>query len=182
MSCGIRDPSVDPTILYQTMLILELQILKYSFFGGSTRQHKKAELALQAWKPYANIAFIRLSDNDSLANIRIGFEPLAGSWSFIGKDALRDDLAGKLTMNYDTIADTDFTSVEENALIIHEFGHVLGMVHEHSGRGLDIDEDAAKEFFKREQGWGYMEIDQFTFEFNSNNSNYRDPDPDSIML
>lgn len=85
-------------------------------------------------------------------------------------------------MNYATIADTDFTSVEENALIIHEFGHVLGMVHEHSGRGLDIDEDAAKEFFKREQGWGYMEIDQFTFEFNLKSSNYRDPDPDSIML
>jgi hypothetical protein len=60
-------------------------------------------------------------DKPSAAQVRIAFDPNAGAWSLVGTDCLHEDHS-KPTMN---LAWFDV------ATVLHEFGHVLGMVHEH---------------------------------------------------
>ena len=66
--------------------------------------------------------------NAAAAQIRISFK-YTGSWSTIGIDAL-DVPANQPTMNYGWLtADTE--DAEYSRVVIHEFGHTLGLIHEH---------------------------------------------------
>jgi len=81
----------------------------------------------QQWSQYANITFKFVTSGS--AQIRVTFTSGAGSYSYIGKDAL-NIASNKETMNFgwfnDNTSDTEFSRTT-----IHEFGHALGMIHEH---------------------------------------------------
>ena len=70
--------------------------------------------------PLSKIKFTFLEGED-VGDIRISFEKDSGAWSLIGKDAL-DESKSNATMNFGWL---------DVATVIHEFGHLLGMVHEH---------------------------------------------------
>ena len=64
--------------------------------------------------------------------VRIAFLPGQGSWSGVGTDALDESAFPKTdpTMNFGWLEDeTDATGYER--VVVHEFGHALGCVHEH---------------------------------------------------
>jgi hypothetical protein len=67
--------------------------------------------------------------------IRITFDPKKGAWSMVGTEAL-DSSPPEPTMNLgwlDGEQDFDFPQAKgTGAVVIHEFGHAIGMVHEHS--------------------------------------------------
>ncbi len=75
----------------------------------------------------------------SEAELRIGFQPGDGSWSAVGKDALRVGLNDR-TMNFGW----DLTAPGERATALHQIGHALGMLHEHQSpySGILWDDEA----------------------------------------
>ncbi|CAM5359659.1 hypothetical protein SVIOM342S_01765 [Streptomyces violaceorubidus] len=75
----------------------------------------------------------------SEAELRIGFQPGDGSWSAVGKDALRVGLNDR-TMNFGW----DLTAPGERATALHQIGHALGMLHEHQNpyAGILWDDEA----------------------------------------
>lgn len=60
--------------------------------------------------------------NPNIADIRIDFDPNSTCWSLLGTDCLTSDKR-KATMNF---------SWFDACIVLHEFCHALGMVHEHS--------------------------------------------------
>lgn len=109
------------------------QPLSIGFLGGSPRLRDRVFETARRWtngdEGGANLSFQR-SDNPETADIRIAFDPDGGSWSHIGIYARRID-SDKPTMNLgratEETPDRDFASV-----VLHEFGHALGLLHEHN--------------------------------------------------
>jgi len=82
------------------------------------------------WSAFANIDFFFEPEVEK-ANIRISFDPNDGSWSFVGTENTSIDKT-KPTMNLGWLnGDTDTLSNDEHGVIMHEFGHVIGLLHEH---------------------------------------------------
>jgi hypothetical protein len=85
------------------------------------------------------------TDNIQDANIKIGFEPDGGAWSLIGTDCLQN--TEKSTMNFGWF---------DVATTIHEFGHALGMIHEHQnpdGNKIQWNNEKVHQWAQSTQGW-----------------------------
>jgi Astacin (Peptidase family M12A) len=183
-----EDGSVDATGTVQQPLVGVTnkmwsvgQTLRVKMFGGSAIVRTKVRQFAEQWLQYANIRFQWVSE-DQPAEIRISFRAGAGSWSLIGRDALwmPFDFA---TMNFgwfdDNTSDAEFSRV-----VLHEFGHALGMVHEHQSpvSGINWDREKAYEYFKDTQGWDRAKVDaQVFYRYSATQTNFSQFDPISIM-
>lgn len=104
--------------------------LKCRFLQGTATQQAKLIAKAKIWETYANIRidFVKTADEQ----VRIAFRPGEGSWSAIGRDALNTGYFPKdqPTMNFGWLQD-DTEDEEYERVVVHEFGHALGCVHEH---------------------------------------------------
>ena len=96
------------------------QVLRVKFLDGSAQQRAEVEKFARDWEAHANIRF-EFGSDDPDAEVRISFNSQDGSWSFVGTDAL-GVASDEPTMNLGWV-------FRQN--VVHEFGHVLGLVHEH---------------------------------------------------
>jgi hypothetical protein len=102
--------------------------LKICFLDGSPTQQQRTIDHAVGWLKYANIQFdFKAACAES--DVRISFGADAGSWSFIGTDNLHIDKS-EVTMNFGWLQD-DTDDQEYNRVVLHEFGHALGCIHEH---------------------------------------------------
>ncbi|KAF8956725.1 hypothetical protein BDZ97DRAFT_154780 [Flammula alnicola] len=150
-------------------------------------QQSKVTRVVLEWSNYANISFA-VTDNLAASNIRITFKPYDGSWSYVGNEVSKIDVS-KATMNLGWVSgDNDAISADERAVILHEFGHTLGLMHEHQsplrGNNITLKESAVLQFYERTQGWSEQEVrDQILSVYNDQElSNYSDIDLKSIMM
>ncbi|KAI0050873.1 hypothetical protein FA95DRAFT_1676382 [Auriscalpium vulgare] len=161
--------------------------LTYFFLEGNDVQKSKVRQVVKEWEPYAAVTF---QEATSAANslIRIKFDRQDGSWSFVGRDC-EDVKADEPTMNLGWI-DSRQQSIPDNerGVILHEFGHTLGLLHEHQsparGVGAKLDEKKAILFYKESQlGWDDAMIrEQIIDVYNSKEvSNFSELDTTSIM-
>ena len=92
---------------------------------------------MSEWTKYAGVAFSLVTATVSPAPlIRITFDPSAGNWSALGSLA-QNVPAAQATMNLGWIFDSADEHPFEKGVILHEFGHALGLVHEYSGEHRD---------------------------------------------
>jgi hypothetical protein len=127
--------------------------------------------------PICNLNFVFLENNDALsAEIKISFQN-SGAWSTIGTDCLGYFGTYQPTMNFGWF---------DVATVIHEFGHALGLIHEHQnpfGTPIPWNEPAVYEWAAKTQGWD----EQTTYnniikKYSTNIINGSKFDPLSIML
>lgn len=102
-------------------------IITARFFGGSAALQKRVRDLAREWEQYANLTLSFVDAGPAL--IRIAFVQGNGSWSYIGTDCKRiaDD---RPTMNYGWLTDAS-TDDEVRRVVLHEFGHAIGLIHEH---------------------------------------------------
>lgn len=103
--------------------------LRVCFLDGDPSVQAKVKTHAMTWTNHANIHFN--FGNDPNSEIRISFLE-KGSWSALGTDALVRQwfpLDGP-TMNYGWL-NASSTNEEIARVVLHEFGHALGMIHEH---------------------------------------------------
>lgn len=92
--------------------------LRVRFLGGTTQQQATVKQFAPRWMDFANLQLNFGNAPD--AEIRITFED-DGAWSYVGTDA-RSIAANQATMNFGWL---------DEAVVLHEFGHALGLAHEH---------------------------------------------------
>lgn len=98
--------------------------IRVAFLDGAVELRKLVQTVATRWSDHANIRFEFGTDRNA-ADIRVSFAERM-SYSYVGTDALGIEKQ-KPTIVLGTIADI---STDREFSILHEFGHVLGLVHE----------------------------------------------------
>lgn len=157
--------------------------LRVAFLDGDAVVQRKVAQYAQEWSQHANIRFA--FDNDRDAEIRISFQQ-AGSWSLIGNDARDRRVApDQPTMNYGWL--TRATPNDEvRRVVLHEFGHALGLVHEHQNPAVAIpwNKEAVYQFYQGPPNfWSKEQVDINLFQvYDQQFTKYSRFDRHSIML
>ena len=117
--------------------------LRCRFLDGSPKMRKAVEKAAHVWEKYANIKFQFVASGD--AEIRISFFADDGSWSAVGRDALNRTYfpLHQPTMNFGWLRDNS-SATEVASVVLHEFGHALGCIHEHQSPKFNRKWNVAK--------------------------------------
>jgi hypothetical protein len=106
------------------------------------------------WSKTANIKFTL---SNTAPQVRISTGP-GGYWSYLGMDILTVP-ANEQTMNLEGI-DLQTSDQECRRIIPHEFGHTLGMPHEHMRREevAKLKRNAVIRYYMQTQGWSQREV------------------------
>lgn len=156
-------------------------VIKVSLNGGTEFIRNKVIQFASEWEQYANIDF-QFVTNDATAPIRVSFVNDGSSWSYIGTYA-KNISSSNATMNFGWFdASTDDT--EFSRTVIHEFGHALGMIHEHQHPLANIPWDKKKvyRYYASTQGWTRAEVDNNLFaKYSLDQTNTSAYDKASIM-
>lgn len=132
------------------------------------------------WGEYGNVRFEEsLQNSDS--DVRVSFIENDGNWSCLGKKARRASIH-EATMNLDPSIFTD--QKEFDRAILHEFGHALGLVHEHQSPKAKLKwrkKHVYEEMYKI-NGWDRRTVKENLFKEECRwGTNYSQLDPESIM-
>lgn len=158
------------------------QTIRIKFLNGDEYVQKKVKEYASEWLKYANLKFQYVASNQK-ADIKIGinWKEYNGSWSYFGKNCLNTK-NDQPTMILGGLSKSTPYSVFRRT-VLHEFGHALGLVHEHQSPKANIvwNEDAVYAFMKNE-GWTEDEIkSDYLSKWSSDNTNSSAYDPYSIM-
>lgn len=159
--------------------------LRCRFLDGDDFQRGKVKDKANIWCDYANVTFSFVDDPD--AEIRISFQADPGSWSAVGTDCLITDYFPQYqpTMNFGWLRD-DTEDGEYERVVVHEFGHALGCIHEHQSpnENLQWNTDAVYQTFSGPPNyWSKDDIDQNILQkYSPEGISATRFDKDSIML
>lgn len=150
------------------------------FLNGSTFMKEKTLEYASEWSNYCNIRFELAHDRTS-SDIRIAYNK-TGNWSYIGTDALTVS-KNQATVNFE-YDDKDVDLPEFRGTVLHEFGHVLGLIHEHQSPAIVINWNKGYiyNYCQFGYGWDKATVDlNFFAQFDKKDIRHTVGDPHSIM-
>jgi hypothetical protein len=151
--------------------------LRIKFMNGDSRLHDMVKRIAPEWSRYANLHFKFVSEGD--AEIRIDLEG-SRPFGYIGTDALGiNQLESTMALDINT---SNLSDEQKKGQILHEFGHVLGLIHETNSPNANIpwDIDAAYRFLIPYK-WTKEQVDALLVE-KYKDIEYRQFDPKSVMM
>ncbi|HEX9296482.1 MAG TPA: M12 family metallopeptidase [Polyangiaceae bacterium] len=148
--------------------------LRVRFMGGSPQEQALVKEQSGWWTEHANLKFE--FNGATNAEIRITFDPTDGAWSYIGTDA-RSIPLNEATMNLGFL---------DGGTVAHEFGHAIGLAHEHQNPAGGIrwnEQVVIREAAKSPNFWDEATTRHNILEkYQSDQINGTAFDPYSIML
>ncbi|PIG94338.1 M12 family metallopeptidase [Gloeocapsopsis sp. IPPAS B-1203] len=155
--------------------------LQVRFLDGDPVVQSKVEQIAHQWSQFANIKFE--FGNDPNAEIRISFQR-EGSWSHLGTNALRVTNLNEPTMNFGWLR-SDTPDDEYSRVVLHEFGHALGFIHEHlhPNNGISWKRQAVLDYYQQTHGWDEQKTERNVLQAASRDTTqYSSFDQNSIMI
>ena len=148
--------------------------LQVRFLGGTAAQKATVREQAEWWTQVANLTFD--FNNAPGAEIRISFDPSDGAWSYVGTDC-RGIPLNEATMNLGFL---------DGGTAAHEFGHAIGLAHEHQNPagGIQWNEEVViREVAKSPNFWDEATARHNVLrKYTADQINGTQFDPDSIML
>ncbi len=129
------------------------------FMDGTPLQRDKCRHWAETWLEFANLHF----GWDAVSpEIQVSFRP-GMSYSLLGTDCLSVRHGPTLQLGWVTDQSDD---VSDRAVILHEFGHAIGLGHEQSHPDHDIawNKEAAEAYYRLNQGWDAHTVEANVFE------------------
>lgn len=169
----------------------EINTLNVFFMGGSATMQATVMKQVQKWTAACNINFVQ-TDRAADSHVRVNFTRGLGHFSHVGVEC-RSVPVNQQTMNLD-MTEASMLGDYNMSVILHEFGHAIGLLHEHSSPASNLrfaDMASLIRFFRGKFGEGLNNPaeTQRLIEHNILKK-YRDTevkkfsqfDPDSIMI
>jgi hypothetical protein len=148
--------------------------LRVRFLGGNSTQQDIVRQFAPQWSQHANLKLD--FTNGSESDIRISFVESDGAWSYIGIDCKGIPLH-EATMNL---------GWQDEGVVLHEFGHAVGLIHEHQNPqgGIKWNQDnVIRDLSGPPNNWDLATIEHNIFEaYTSEQINGTSLDKKSIML
>lgn len=175
-----KSESVGDSLLQRNKLWRGRTELTISFFEGTSGLREKIVAYANEWSSSTGITFQTV---ESAGDIRISFDKQSGSWSYIGTDALLVD-RNEPTMNYAWLTE-ETSETEFKEIVLHEFGHALGLTHEQQLTDREINwnkQNAYIYYSSYPNFWTTEQVDAFVFNVRSNVQTIHNPnDSKSVM-
>jgi len=140
--------NLDPQLVEDTNSLWDTgTVIKIYFIDGDSTGQKNILRIANHWSKFANIQFEKIKKKRS-ADVRVSFL-WSGYWSYNRVNALFRPLT-EPTMSLQGL-DKNPDTLEVYRVTLHEFGHLLGFVHEHQSPKSPIQWNKMKvyEYFKQ---------------------------------
>lgn len=150
------------------------QTIRVKFLQGSESQKQFVMTTLREWMNVVNLYFARVDSGES--EIRVSFDQNDGAWSYLGTDALSIS-DNEATLNLGWV---------DKGVVLHEFGHAIGMGHEHQNPkgGIKWNEaNVIKDLSRPPNSWDLATIRHNVLDkYSKDKTNGTEVDINSIMM
>ena len=189
--CFVWDPTDDPAAGTPRAALVKKNkwdkgsTINVAFLDGDPTVQKRIKDAVKAWTApdTAQLKIVFVNDPNK-ADVRISFK-YAGSWSTIGTSCRAVQPKTRPTMNYGWLTPAS-TDQELKRVVLHEFGHALGLIHEHQNPGTQIPwnkPNVYRDLSGPPNNWTKEVIDRNMFEtYSKFETNFTAVDTSSIMM
>ncbi len=161
-------------------------VITISFLDGDAGVQQKVQNAALAWTgPQMAHLTLDFRKNTTKTLVRISFH-YSGSWSVIGTTCKQITDMTQPTMNFGWLTPGSADD-EVRRVVLHEFGHALGLIHEHQSPDSEViqwNRDAViRDLSGPPNNWPLDVIEHNMFEaYAAKETNFTNLDPQSIMM
>lgn len=128
------------------------KVLRIAFVNGVRQLREDVFDLAREWCKYADLQF-DLVDRNSRPHVLVQFNRALGHYSHIGRGSLAEISKGRHSMNLGFVdSPRELDEAYNKFVVLHEFGHALGCVHEHqhprTGAVLNANDPRVVQYFK----------------------------------
>lgn len=160
-------------------------VISVSFLAGAPELRERVKKVAKEWTAPSMANLTLDFRNSGPTQIRIDFAPGKGSWSQLGTNCKTVTDQQKATMNYGWLTPQSSDDAVRR-VVLHEFGHALGLIHEHQNPqgGISWNRDAViRDLSGPPNNWSEAKIEHNMFKkYQQGDVMATDVDPNSIMM